>query len=135
MPSERSGIRTIVGRAGILIWLCAAVCWPAGRLCIAQEGTPGKASPAQVAETTPEKRAAGTNAETVPSGRFDIKYLEGPDGRPVYVPDNVSLGQYLEWLEQRQARAGQGPPEASVSNLLFNGTADDERVYLTAIVD
>src|SRR5262249_10011315 len=96
--------------------------------------TAGKVSAPQVTETV-EKPAAAASEETLSAGRFDIKYLEGPDGRPVYVPDKVSLGEYLEWLEQRHAPVGHSPPGASVSNLIFDGTADDERAYLTAIVD
>jgi hypothetical protein len=82
------------------------------------------------------RSSAGTGAPSaVPPGPFDIRYLEGPDGRPVYVPDKARLDEFLKWLEERDARTGQGPPGISVAGLSFEGRADDQRAYLTAQID
>jgi hypothetical protein len=100
----------------------------------ANEGPP--APRAETPEKLPEKRASsGNEAPAPPAGAYDLKYLEGPGGKAVYVPDKATLEEYLEWREQRNARAGRGPAGANVTSLLFEGSADDERALITAVVD
>src|SRR5262249_1699269 len=137
MCPASSGTRTVSGCARILCWLIAAGLTSTGAMCAGQERPAGEAPPAPRAET-PEKPAEtrptnGTPA--LPTGDYDLKYLEGPGGKAVYVPDKASLEEYLEWREQRNARAGKGPPGASVTSLLFEGSADDERALLTAVIN
>ena len=74
--------------------------------------------------------AATKSADVGGAFPFDIRYLEGPDGRSVAVPDGPTLAEYLTWLAKRD-----GPPSASVSSLAFEGSAVDERVQLTAHID
>src|SRR5262245_39322839 len=111
MLAEYSGIRTVVSRSGIPR-LIAAGWWLTAVLCLAQEPTAGEGPPAQAAESAEKPSAAG--APALPAGRFDLKYLEGPGGKAVYVPDKASLEEFLEWKEQQLARAGKAPPGATV---------------------
>jgi hypothetical protein len=114
--------------------------WLAGALCAAQEPAAGDA-PAQPGNKSPAKPAAearptpANGRPVVPVDPLDLKYLEGPDGRAVYVPDKVGLAEFLKRQAEREAGAGQGPPEVSVSSLSFDGRADDQRAFLTAVVD
>ncbi len=132
-------------RAAISCWLllaglCLAVAASGGQESVSGDapGAPAAESSSKPAEKpAPEAKPAAGNgvSPAIPSGTFDLKYLEGPDGRPVYVPDKVRLDEFLKWLEEREARAGQGPPDASVASLSFDGRADEERAYLTALID
>src|SRR5262245_22914820 len=119
MLAECSGIRTVVGRSGILR-LVAVGWWLTAALCLAQEPTTGEGLPGQVAESA--EKPSGAGAPALPAGRFDLKYLEGPGGKAVYVPDKASLEEYLEWKAQQLVRAGKAPPGATVTSLLFTGT-------------
>src|SRR5262249_52730639 len=139
MCPASSGMRTVSGCARILSWLIAAGLWSAAAVCPAQEPAAGEAPPssrAEAPERPEETRPTPTNeTPALPAGDYDLKYLEGPGGKAVYVPDKASLEEYLEWREQRNARAGKGPPGASVTSLLFEGSADDERALLTAVIN
>ena len=112
-----------------------------GTECAAQDPTAGE-DPRPAAGEAPEKapgdaRPAVPNVPTPNSAGnpFDLRYLEGPDGRGVFVPDKARLNEYLAWLAQRNARTKQGPPAVSVSSLDFDGTADDERAVVSARVE
>jgi hypothetical protein len=121
----------------MLRWLVAAGLWLGAQQCRAQESAvprstaaePGEAhaTATQPPDSNPATAKVRDLGATFPG---DIRYLEGPDGRPVAVPDNATLTGYLKWLAQR----GESPP-ASVSNLEFEGIASDERVLLTARVE
>lgn len=141
MRSAHSGIRILAhGARGLLCWLLPAGLWLAALACPAQESAIDDVLPRAAVETgdkpPAETKPAATGAAqpTVPAGRIDMKYLEGPDGRPVLVP-NVTWEEVVKWLDQRQAPADEGPPGVSVSSLSFDGSADDEQVLLTARVE
>src|SRR5262245_27071269 len=138
MCSASSGTRTVSVCARVLCCLVAAGMWSASAAEPGQGRAAGEVPPsprATITDKPAESRPPATNGTPViPSGEYDLKYLEVPGGKAVYVPDKASLAEYLEWREQRNARAGKGPPEASVTSLLFDGSADDERALLTAVV-
>src|SRR5579864_3293052 len=132
MCSVLTGMRIVPGCARTLRWLLPAGLWLAAALCQAQEPGGAAAPLGEVVERVDqpagEARPAGARPAIEADGDlFDIRYLEGPDGRPVFVPDKVRLDEFLNWLEQRKARAGDGPPGVSVSSLSLEGTADEER--------
>src|SRR5262245_53747856 len=134
-----SGTRTVSVCARVLCCLVAAGMWSARAAYPGQEPAAGEVQPSPRTESTDkpaESRPTPTNGTPgIPPGEYDLKYLEGPGGKAVYVPDKASFEEYLEWRDQRKARAGKGPPEASVTSLMFDGSADDERALLTAVVD
>ena len=137
MCFPRSGQRTASRCARILCWLLPAGLCLAGTVCAGQEPASGEApsatrNEAPDAETQPK---ATNGPPVVPTGPLDLKYLEGPDGRAVYVPSKVRLADYLKWEAEREAGLDRGPPDFSISSLTFDGRADDERAFLTALVD
>lgn len=128
--------RTVAAVARIVCCLLAAALCAGAAVSVAQEPAAGDAG-AQPApqpgpgEPSPSKSAAEKPARA-PEG-FDIRYLPGPDGRAVPVPDKASLEDYLRWLaEKGQA---QGPPAVSITSLSFDGIAEEERVQLMAHVE
>src|SRR5258708_6530910 len=134
------GRRSVSSAAWILRRLLPFGLYLAATVCAAQDPTAGD-EPRPAAPEAPEKapsdaRPAASNAPAPNSveNQFDLRYLEGPDGRPVFVPDKARLDEFLAWLAQRNARARQGPPAVSVSSLDFEGAADDERAVGTAPV-
>src|SRR5579864_3871492 len=91
-------------------WLCWMA--PAGLLFAVTTGyaqAPATGDPPDRSFVeSPDASAANAKAAAVngpalagPS-LLDIRYLKGPDGRPVYVPDKVSLADFLKWVEQQQ---------------------------------
>lgn len=141
-------MRIAPGRAWVLCWLPVGL-WLvsvglAVGLCQAQEPAAGEpsakpkadsadAGPAGAKAVEPKPlNAKNTPAAAADAHHFDIRYLEGPDGRPVYIPDKVRLDEFLNWLEQKNAGAQQGPPQFSVASASFEGAADDEKALLKA---
>jgi hypothetical protein len=145
-------MRTSPRCAKILYWLATAGLWLGARQCPAQERgaddvprsaaiktvdakTGSESKTAGEAEASDAKRpdslpAADKTAENGELFQDDIRYLKGPDGRPVAVPDKGTLAEFLKWLAQRKE-----PPAASVSSLALEGTAGDERLYVTARIE
>lgn len=65
----------------------------------------------------------------VPDWPFDVWYLRGDDGRPVVVPNNARVREYLTWLaRQREAQAE--PAEFSLTELSFDATTQEDRLTL-----
>src|SRR5579872_3133260 len=146
MSTATFGMRTLCHGAKIACLLAAAALWPYSAACASQEPAAGDAPrengiEAPEAAPTPSRPTDGkstgkkenSTASELPS--FDLKYLEGPDGKPVYVPDKVRLAEFLRWLDQKNAGHAQTPPGAAVSSMSFDGTADDERALLTARIE
>ena len=106
MWSLLPGMRTSSRGARIVSWLAVASLWLGVQQGLAQE---------RASDDLPR------------SFLDDIRYLKGPDGRPVAVPDKATLAEYLKWFSQRNE-----PPAASVSSLAFEGTTLDERIFVTA---
>jgi hypothetical protein len=79
------------------------------------------------AESAPGRAAA---PEAPRSSRLDLKYLEGPDGKPVFVPDQVKLQQFLDWLEKQRTDES-AVPRGSISSIALEGTAGEDRAALT----
>jgi hypothetical protein len=125
-----------ISRRLLPLGLCLATA-----ICAAQDPTAGdepRPAAAETAEKAPsDSRPAGSNTPGPNAGGspIDLRYLEGPDGRPVFVPDKARLDEFLAWLAQRNAQVRQGPPAVSVSSLDFEGTADDERALVSARVE
>ncbi len=132
--SMSSGARVLCRLLPFGLWLAAAV-------CAAQEPTAGEdprpAAPEATEKAPSDARPAGPSAPAPNSveNQLDLRYLEGPDGRPVFVPDKARLDEFLTWLAQRNARTRQGPPAVSVSSLDFEGTADDEGAVVMARIE
>ncbi|MFN0056578.1 MAG: hypothetical protein ACKV0T_30900 [Planctomycetales bacterium] len=63
----------------------------------------------------------------------DVWYLLGEDGRPVVIPDKVSLREYLEWREAEKKRL-QPPVPYSVTRVACTGDAGDEWVRLKVVL-
>jgi hypothetical protein len=133
--------RSLSSGARVLCRLIALGLSLAAAVCAVQESTAGDEPRPAVGEP-PEKAPSETRpaAPNVPppssaGSQFDLRYLEGPDGRPVFVPDKARLDEFLAWLAQRNARLRQGPPAVSTSSLDFEGTADDEGAVVTARVE
>jgi len=123
----------------MLRWMAPAGLFLIGTMAVAQPPAGGD-PPARPAVDSPDTLPADSKpaAVTGPAPAappFDIRYLEGPDGRPVFVPDKVRLDEFLNWLEQRRGRVGQAPPGVNVSSLSLEGTADDERAHITAQIE
>lgn len=78
-------------------------------------------------------QSAADDVESPALPGLDIKFLEGPDGKPVYIPDQVKLKEFLDWLERQRAKET-ATPTASISSISLEGTANEERVHLTARV-
>jgi hypothetical protein len=121
------------------IWsglLCVSIALAAAQ-CLAQEAAGTDPKPPVGAESPPAKnKPPAATAGTAPgtgSSTFDIKYLEGEDGRPVAVPDKATLAEFLKWLEERESP--EGPPAAAVASLEFDGTVTEDRILLTAQVE
>lgn len=132
MSSARCRIRNLAQRSGLPGWLLVAALGFAVTTCAAQESAIDDVLRRAAAETGDKPPATGA---TQPAAtRVDLRYLEGPDGRPVLVP-NVTWDEFVKWLDQRQAPLDEGPPGISVSSLSFDGTADDEQALLTARIE
>jgi hypothetical protein len=134
-------MRTAARCAGVFCWLTVTGIWFAAALGAAQDTVSGEAPQAPTAEPveapaeTAPPSAINGSAPSVPGGVLDLKYLEGPDGRAVYVPNRLRLADFLKFEAAREAGAGARPPQASIASIAFDGRADDERAYLTAIID
>lgn len=99
-------------------------------LCLADEPeTPPDAAP-QAAQP-PAAGRVGPAAPPQPNSAwpFDIWYLRGDDGRPVFVPDRARLRDYLDWLARENSGAFD-PAPYGVESLACRGAADDERLQL-----
>ncbi|HEY2251360.1 MAG TPA: hypothetical protein VGH74_09880, partial [Planctomycetaceae bacterium] len=138
-------MRTSPRCARFFYWLAAASLCLGMQHCLAQERAADEV-PRPTAAKTGENKAGESKASGAPGAKpsdtsaagekaaeigtafpDDIRFLKGPDGRPVAVPDKATLAEYLKWFAQRNE-----PPSASVSSLSFEGTAGDERINLTA---
>jgi hypothetical protein len=64
----------------------------------------------------------------------DIIYLKDQNGRPVPVPINASVQEYLKWLEAREAEAATKIPDYDLVSLSLSGTSKDQTVDLNAVV-
>lgn len=69
---------------------------------------------------------------TLPKG--DIIYLKDQNGRPVPVPINASVQEYLKWLEAREAEADTKIPDYDLVSLSLSGTSKDQTVDLNAVI-
>ncbi|MGQ0634187.1 MAG: hypothetical protein ACT4QC_06240 [Planctomycetaceae bacterium] len=95
---------------------------------------PSAESGAAPAGRSAESRTHGPGApEPAPAWPFDWWYLWGQDGRPVAVPDQARLREFLDWLAQRRQRERE-PMAYSIAALTLTGAADDDRALLTANV-
>ncbi|MCY2962984.1 MAG: hypothetical protein NT069_04905 [Planctomycetota bacterium] len=104
-------------RGCLLAWL--AVFGLASQLMAQPETTPRPAPPVRA-----ERKA---NAP-----RDDLRYLHGPDGRLVPVLDKAAYDEFLKWQESREHP---GPPASAITRLRLEGTAENDRVLLTARID
>lgn len=131
--------------ANVLCWLIPAGLCLLANVCAAQAPVvddPLGRTAAQPSEQRQPETKPGLATESAAGPRepaelevYDLRYLEGPDGKPVLIPDKVQLQEYLTWRLQREGRDREGPPGVSVASLEFDGTAEDERVLLTARVE
>ncbi len=121
-------------------WLLPAGLWLAVATCAAQDpagGTVLRRAPVEAEDRPPTEAKVPATSGTQPAAaanRIDMRYLEGPDGRPALVP-NATWDEFVKWLDLRQTPGDEGPPEISVSSLAFDGTSDDEQVLLTAHIE
>ena len=103
------------GCAKILCWLAAAGLCLCAAPARAQQPGAGDAPPQSATESAETKPLDVKSPEIRPSAKgdvppatgqipYDIRYVEGPDGRPIYVPDGVTIdwnvlpqqdGQYI----------------------------------------
>ncbi|MBS0266207.1 MAG: hypothetical protein JSS02_30030 [Planctomycetes bacterium] len=95
-------------------------------------GTSDSSATSKPADTPTSKTSPKGNSGSIGPG-FDIRFLEGPDGRPVAVPDKIQLEEFLKWRTEQDSR--DGPPPAAVSSLFFDGVVAEDRVLLTAQVE
>lgn len=129
-------MRTLFGRATFLCWLIPAGLWLGGGRCTAQEAVVDNGQPLRAdaaaggspVEASPKPRPGSSDTA---EHRLDLRYIQGPDGQPVLVPD-VTWEEFVKW---RDAPDREGPPRVTVSGLEFTGSAEDERVLLTANVE
>jgi len=121
--------------------LLAGLLW-AGLPCLAQGPVGDEPKSPTAGETSaPDVRAPGPKSpasdrsEAIPREYLgDIRYLVGPDGRPVAVPDKATLAEFHKWLAQKNNSESDTPPAASITSLTFDGTASDDRILVTARV-
>src|SRR5262249_53854237 len=130
-PIERqtvTGVIKIVCAAAI-VWLAAS--FGPAQAPAAVDGAVQPAGQTGESKLVGEKRSE-RDLPAEPD-ELDIRYLRGPDGQAVWVPDKASLDGYLRWLAQRDRPPL--PPAVSVTNLSFDGAAEEERVQLMAHVE
>jgi hypothetical protein len=136
MRKWRNGYRCVWPVVVAGLWLSAVPCQaqgPVGEDAKSQAGAEPSAGPASESRTPPSKPATPDRQEANPpmySG--DLRYLIGPDGRAVAVPDKATLDEFRKWLAQRNSQESETPPAASITSLALDGTAGDERILLTA---
>jgi len=92
----------------------------------ALEASPAPAAPAAAAPSA-EKSAA----DPIPWIPGDAIWLPADDGRLVPVPFGAEMKDFLKWLKDRQAPAAD-IPEFSITSLVLEGAADDDRATLRA---
>ncbi|MBD3673759.1 MAG: hypothetical protein HUJ26_09575 [Planctomycetaceae bacterium] len=69
---------------------------------------------------------------SLPNG--DIIYLKDQNGRPVPVPKNASVEEYLNWLEKREAQNETRIPDYDLISLSLKGVATEKVAELEAVV-
>lgn len=73
--------------------------------------------------------AAERPERAIGSAGDDLRYLHGPGGRLIPVPDKAAYDEFLEWLE---SKSHPGPPRAAMTRLRLEGKSLDDRVELVA---
>jgi hypothetical protein len=142
MSSQHQGMRSWSGSLRVL---CGLLCvgFAMGAAPVRAQDSPADqsgSSPGAAATQNGNPPSAadpqstvGKPAASAGTYSFDIRYLEGPDGRPVAVPDKASLDKFLKWFAEQGAP--DQPPAGAVASLLFEGSVADDRVHLTAQVE
>lgn len=74
------------------------------------------------------------NPAISPLPKGDIIYLKNQSGRPVPVPRNASVQEYLKWLEEREQQEEARIPDYDLISLSLKGTANERSAELDAIV-
>jgi len=87
---------------GLLLVL--AVLIPRSPIAAQPAGTEEATPPAPATDTTPATSPPLPQTDRVPQ---DIVYMPNEEGKPIAVPLNVLLEQYLDWLDRKELAAGE----------------------------
>lgn len=139
-PHDRGGpaVASLSFHLPLRGWLAAAALAAVLVLCGPVRETTAQESPTArpVAEATEPPRIKPVSGDADASSRLRQAtgatiYLEGPDGRPVPVPADANLEDFLNWLNTRQQETRPQQPDFSLTSVALSGTADERLVRLS----
>jgi len=82
----------------------------------------------------PVPGAQTDNSDGTALPKSDIIYLKDQSGRPVPVPMNASVQEYLKWLEAREAENATRIPDYDLISLSLTGSSTERTVELDALI-